>query len=730
MISRDDVDREEPLDPITILVPCKDQKPAFFWDALQSIVNQTSPDWRALVLFEETTPEVLRDQVRSLGDERLRFLSEASGNLAASLNVGLREADTTFVCILLSDDRLTPEAVGTMQAYRRRHPSTDFFHSARRLIGSDGTAVTEILPSRAEVRIEHFARGSPVKHLMCWRRRLSLEIGGLDEDLGVHGCDDYDFPWSMAEAGCRFQAVRECLYEYRRHTEFERLTTSVPLHLQIDTLRRMFAKHRVPEPDFCTFLESAAGSYLIQAHEGRPTGQPVGWAGYGEAGPERKPDFLDRGFRRGRFFPHRVYRLPKGGPDGFQLAKAMVGTSDPGALREILVYGLPPATDEFPEALFFDDDLAWHQQQFGRPAQIAAANVAVGRDWLHCYLLISDIVQRISRHRQFKTRIESVFKGWVRVLLNSVLDYAIDLGVKTIYSARAAHAMRHTDPKRTIQPPLYERIYDGAIQGLYEVEAEDDWWRLDVAANRHRCVRLDKKIEALSPPKTICLFHDVERGRGHRIEDPEFSARIEGPAQAALGRILEAEARAGIHTTYNVVGELWREVTPAILEKGHTCAFHSFDHRIATGDEIVRPTQLDRCRMLDYRVKGYRPPQSKITAELADAHLAHHNVEWFATSRRSLGHEQPFMENGIVKIPVHLDDFDLYRHRLSFPEWESRAFELIENQEVTAIGLHDCYFEHWLPHYDGLLERLVRKGRLVTFDQLAAEVTFAHARWK
>ena len=43
--------------------------------------------------------------------------------------------------------------------------------------------------------------GSPVKHLMCWRRALGLEIGGMNEAVSDHGCDDYDFPWRMAEAG-------------------------------------------------------------------------------------------------------------------------------------------------------------------------------------------------------------------------------------------------------------------------------------------------------------------------------------------------------------------------------------------------------------------------------------------------------------------------------------------------------------------------------------------------
>ena len=44
-----------------------------------------------------------------------------------------------------------------------------------------------------------------------------------------------------------------------------------------------------------------------------------------------------------------------------------------------------------------------------------------------------------------------------------------------------------------------------------------------------------------------------------------------------------------------------------------------------------------RVATIDYRIKGYRPAQSRITAELTDANLAFHNFEWLASSRYSLG---------------------------------------------------------------------------------------------
>src|SRR5438132_14160243 len=60
--------------------------------------------------------------------------------------------------------------------------------------------------------------------------------------------------------------------------------------------------------------------------------------------------------------------------------------------------------------------------------------------------------------------------------------------------------------------------------------------------------------------------------------------------------------------------------------------------------------QLQKCREIDYRVKGYRPPQSRITSELSDTRLAFHNFEWLASSAHSLQTSLPELRNRIVKI--------------------------------------------------------------------------------
>jgi hypothetical protein len=188
------------------------------------------------------------------------------------------------------------------------------------------------------------------------------------------------------------------------------------------------------------------------------------------------------------------------------------------------------------------------------------------------------------------------------------------------------------------------------------------------------------------------------------------------------------------------VGCLWSRLEPRISAAGHATGFHSYDHRLPTSDlfkrlrSYIRPgmpvsDQLERCRQVDYRIKGYRPPQSRIGTDLCDASLSFHGFEWLASSAFSLGIDEPHLQNGIVKIPILFDDYGLYRDGQDFLEWQAIALEHIRSRPFVAFSLHDCYAHLWLPHYQTFLKELRHLGRLCTLDQVAAEITLAEARW-
>jgi hypothetical protein len=411
---------------------------------------------------------------------------------------------------------------------------------------------------------------------------------------------------------------------------------------------------------------------------------------------------------------------------------------------QLALFALPPVLHELAPELYFDPDVQWHRQHLGRAGFVASAGVVLEANRLTATVYLSDLVQRIGRRRAHKTRVENRLKGWHRLLVNALMELALDLGVRAVRSPTAALAMAHTDAARRVEPALFERVYDDAVRERWVVARDGPWWRLDVAANQDRVVRLDKGADVTPAERTICVCHDVERGRGHRRSDPDFARVAEAAAPAALAEMLAVERRLGVRATYSVLGAFLPEVRAAIERDGHALGFHSYDHadgawRRTLGHRARRlagrppwddeAAQLSRCRAVDYRPKGYRPPQSRLTPGLSDRNLAFHEFEWLASSAASLGFREPRMERGVVKLPILFDDYDLFRKGTSFDAWRRRALELVDAHGFVAFGLHDCYADRWLPHYEAFLRELQTRGRLRTLDEVAADVALAHARW-
>ncbi len=250
---------------VTALVPVKDYHPPYLRESVGSLLAQSSPRWRALLVHP---PRIRGELERCLGgalrDERIALLDLQGRQLAGALNTGMRAAVTDFTAILFGDDLWSDDAVEVLEDNITARPEIDFFHSARRVIDDHGAPISGVLSATSDVRPEMFVDWGPVKHLLCWRRELGLEIGGMDESLNSVGPDDYDFPWSMMDAGAWFGAIGECLYIVRDHRSCYRLTTHVPLRTHLRETRRIMRKHGVEEEAIRRRLAEAREGYLRQ----------------------------------------------------------------------------------------------------------------------------------------------------------------------------------------------------------------------------------------------------------------------------------------------------------------------------------------------------------------------------------------------------------------------------------------------------------------------------------
>lgn len=256
---------------MTVLVPVRDYHPAYLERALGSILGQTSPRWQLLVIDDGANAGLSEILGGALGDDRVRVVPSEPRGFAAALNTGLRHAGTDFVSVLFADDVWAPAAVEVLMSFIERFPEVDVFHASRMFIDEQDRAISEVQRARDTFTLADFQNGSPVKHPLCWRRERALGLGGLDESLDSIGIDDYDFPWSLADAGARFMAIPDCLYLVRDHRDGFRLTTHVPRSVHVRALRRIMRKHGVGRAQVKSMVIGAKQSYLRQClYRSRP----------------------------------------------------------------------------------------------------------------------------------------------------------------------------------------------------------------------------------------------------------------------------------------------------------------------------------------------------------------------------------------------------------------------------------------------------------------------------
>ena len=174
--------------PITIILPVKHYVPRYLKAAVQSVLDQTSGDWRLILVADRSVATELKSFLQNeLADSRVQLFAVATPNLAATINAGMKLASTEFVTLLLGDDCFAANAIEVLHRATRAQPHVDFFHSSRRVIDGNGNPISSVYASRIHFEWKDFLNGSPVKHLLCWRREMALAIGGVDEAFSTSG---------------------------------------------------------------------------------------------------------------------------------------------------------------------------------------------------------------------------------------------------------------------------------------------------------------------------------------------------------------------------------------------------------------------------------------------------------------------------------------------------------------------------------------------------------------
>ncbi len=181
--------------------------------AFASIAGQSLRNIEILLIANGADATTIAE-VRGLAarEPRARVIELAEGNLAAALNVGLREARADLVARMDGDDLSRPERLEVQRAYMQGNPGVAAVGCAWERVWPGGRRERMEVPTDPRELRWRLLVGNPLAHgSVMMRGSTVLGIGGYDE--GFRKAQDYEL-WLRLSERHPIGAVAEVLYEY------------------------------------------------------------------------------------------------------------------------------------------------------------------------------------------------------------------------------------------------------------------------------------------------------------------------------------------------------------------------------------------------------------------------------------------------------------------------------------------------------------------------------------
>lgn len=204
-----------PMPAVSVIIPTYNHA-QFLGQALQSVRDQTFPDWEAIVVnnfSQDNTAEI----VAAFNDPRIRLENfRNNGIIAAARNHGVQLARASLIAFLDSDDFWYPHKLG--QCIARFADGYDLVCHAERWHGNGQDRNVYYGPESQASYDALLFKGNCISTSAVVVNRVNIEaVGGFCEDAELVTAEDYDLWLRLARAGARIGFVKEILGEYRLH---------------------------------------------------------------------------------------------------------------------------------------------------------------------------------------------------------------------------------------------------------------------------------------------------------------------------------------------------------------------------------------------------------------------------------------------------------------------------------------------------------------------------------
>ncbi len=200
---------------VSIVIPTYNHA-HFLGHAIQSVLDQTYQDWEVLVIdnhSQDRTDEVVKD----FKDARIRILKiHNHGVIAASRNLGIREARGGWVAFLDSDDLWYPNKLEYCLQHLEK--GFDLVCHGERWLGDGCDREVQYGPESRATYNALLLEGNCIStSAVIVSRTQLMAVDGFCEDEEIVTAEDYDLWLRLAKNGARIGFIVKTLGEYRIH---------------------------------------------------------------------------------------------------------------------------------------------------------------------------------------------------------------------------------------------------------------------------------------------------------------------------------------------------------------------------------------------------------------------------------------------------------------------------------------------------------------------------------
>ncbi len=184
-------------------------------DTLLSLGDQTLKDWQLVASMHGADPYLSALILNSFPDA-VMVESQPGGNLATTLNCGLRASSATYIARIDQDDLADRERLAKQVYFLDSNPEIAAVGTSATVIGTNGEVIGLRLQETDRAAIRRRLRWkSPLIHpSVMFRRDIVLGLGGYSE--GAVNVEDYEL-WLRIAAVGDLGGMPECLTKYRIH---------------------------------------------------------------------------------------------------------------------------------------------------------------------------------------------------------------------------------------------------------------------------------------------------------------------------------------------------------------------------------------------------------------------------------------------------------------------------------------------------------------------------------